>query len=251
MRARQRKFARNAIVALAIVAFSAAISADSGSSTSAQVHLRSAQPATYGPVAVSGRASAPTDIRSTSGIEVEGKYLELGIGARQLVISADDWNTIIGTSDVPVNIGMMVDPRYNPMDLTRNRFQYLADRISLYRVSDFDVLGIVSGLANGHFMATIAIYNPTSQVIRLSHLSVQIIAQPPRVTEASGVFYTANDGGCIIPANTIYFAYLEFPHFEPAPKTAPEVVYKFSSPPPAVCLKQVCHTGLPIVLCQE
>ena len=173
------------------------------------------------------------------------------IGNRQLAISADDWNTITGTSNVPVDVGVMVDPRYNPTDITRNRFQYLADRISLYGISDFDVLGIVSGLANGYFMATVAIYNPTSQVVLLSHLSMQITAQQPAVTEASRVFYTATDGGCIIPADTIYFAYVEFPHFEPAPKTATEIAYKFSFPSLVACPKQVCHTGLPIILCPQ
>ena len=275
MRAQQCQFVRHASAALAVVVLSAAITSCAGSSPHARVAPRAdllrhldhraaadlalgaliadpgaAQSVGCGPVPVSGRASAPTDIRAP-GLDITGGSLQMDVGTRPLAISADDWNTIVGTSKVPVDVGVIVDPRYNPSDVTRNRFQYLADKISLCGLSYFRLLGITGNAAGRHFTSTVAIYNATSQVVRLSHLSMQIIAQPPAVTVASKVFYTATHGGCIIPANTMFFAFLQFPNFTPIPKTATVFHFDFSFPAASICPKQICQTGLPISLCPQ
>lgn len=210
----------------------------------------------YGPVHVSGRAARPVDI-DAGAINVLARDLEFGgpPGSKlaSVTISYDDWNTIIATSRVPVDIGLMLDPGINADDLIRNRLQYLADRISLMGISKFAQMTILSSPGYGAYNATVALYNPTSDVDEISSLGITIKSKPPQVTIASHKFYSTAHGGCIIPAHTVYFAFLTFPHYNPMPKTATSLSYSYTLSPknPIVCPGQVCPTGVPIPLCQE
>jgi hypothetical protein len=134
-------------------------------------------------VQVSGRASRPTDIRD-GGIDITSQSKEISFdfgprGADSIVIPYDDWNTVIGTSRVPIDVGLMLDPGYNADDTMRNRFQYLADRIALFGLSAFNVIGVDGSPAYGKYMATIAIDNPTDQVTRISNLRIRISTRSP------------------------------------------------------------------------
>ena len=220
---------------------------EAGKSSARPPAAKSAQ---FGPVKVSGRAAKPTDVE-VGGIDVVAKDLEFGAGPTSVVISHDDWNTIIATSHVPIDVGLMLDPGYNADDLIRNRFQYLADRISLLGISKFTMIGIISSPAYGKYMSTVAIYNPTDQVAQISGLSVRISSSPPNITIANDVFYSESRGGCLIPAHTIYFAYLAFSRFSPMPPTSTSISYHLSALNLISCPGQVCATATPIAICQE
>ena len=210
----------------------------------------------YGPILISGRARRPVDT-DAGAINVRGRNLEFGgpSGSKQssVTISYNDWNTIVATSKVPDDVGLMLDPGINANDLVRNRLQYLADRISLMGISKFSPLTILSSPGYGAYNATVALYNPTSEVARISSLGVAITSNPPPVTIASHKFYTASHGGCIIPAHTVYFAFLTYAHYTHMPRTATSLSYSFTLSPgnPATCPRQVCPAGVPISLCQE
>lgn len=214
-------------------------------------HPRATTPTNYGPVQVSGRAPRPTDIRA-GGIDVTSQAKEISFdfgphGSDSIVIPYNDWNTVTGTSRVPIDVGLMLDPGYNADDTMRNRFQYLADRIALFKPSVFNVIGVNSNPAYGKYMATIAIDNPTDQITRISNLRIKISSQSPKMLVASRTFYNLTHGGCIVPAHTVYFAYLGF-----APSSAASNGLSFDfSYGTSICPGEVCHTGIPITLCQE
>lgn len=208
----------------------------------------------YGPVPVADRAAKPTDMNE-GGINVLAPDLEFSGGSESKIASVtiayDDWNTIIATSRVPVDVGLMLDPGMNAGDVARNRLQYLADRIWLLGITKFDELGIISTREYGDYMLTAAVYNPTGDVDEISSLGIRITSTPPRVTLADHTFYGASHGGCIIPAHTVYFAYLTFTRFVPMPPTATSIAYDFSANGLITCRGLVCPTGVPISLCQE
>jgi hypothetical protein len=219
---------------------------------SSRSHAPTAPP--YGPVQVSGRARRPTDVNA-GGINVRGRDLEFGGGSdakvTSVTISHDDWNTIIATSRVPVDVGLMLDPGYNASGIAQNRFQYLADRISKLGIIKFDELGILGSQVYGNYMLTTAIYNPTGQVDEISGLGVKITSKPPKIIIANHTFYRLHHGGCIIPARTVYFAFLKFKKYTPMPHSARTIAYNFSPINLTVCLRQLCHKGTPISLCQD
>lgn len=208
----------------------------------------------YGPVPVSGRAARPVDT-DAGGINVLGKNLEFGgpPGSKpeSVTISSGDWNTIIATSKVPVDVGLMIDPGINANDLIRNRFQYLADRISLMGISKFAELTVISSPEYGAYTATVALYNPTDDVNEISSLGITITSNSPEATIASHTFYGAPHNECLIPAHTVYFAYLTFAHYTTMPPTATTLSYSYSLKGLIACPGQVCPNGVPISLCQE
>jgi hypothetical protein len=120
-------------------------------------------------------------------------------------------------------------------------------------ISKFAELTILSSSEYGAYTATVAIYNPTSDVDKISSLGITITSKPPQLNIASHTFYGASRGGCIIPAHTVYFAYLTFAHYTPVPPTATTLSYSYSLSPkiPVTCPGQLCTTGVPISLCQE
>lgn len=209
----------------------------------------------YGPIPVSGRVPRPTDT-DAGGVNVRAKSgLEFGGGSeskvKSVVIAYDDWNTIVGTSSVPPDVGVMLDPGYNASDIVQRRFQYLADRISLLGIAKFDELGILSSPGYGKYTLTAALYNPTNDVYELSGLSANIASAPLGVTIANHTFYSADHGGCIIPARTVYFAFLTFPRYTPMPASAKTISYSFTPVGLTPCPGQSCPGAIPISLCQE
>jgi hypothetical protein len=202
-------------------------------------------------VQVSGRASRPTDIRD-GGIDVTSQSKEINFdfgphGSDSIVIPYDEWNTVIGTSRVPIDIGLMLDPGYNADDTMRNRFQYLADRIALFGLSAFNVIGVDSSPAYGKYMATIAIDNPTDQVTRISNLRIRISTGSPKIVVANRKFYNLTHGGCIVPAHNVYLAYLGFAKTS---TVSNGISFGFSYDT-SICPGDVCHAGIPISLCRE
>jgi hypothetical protein len=113
----------------------------------------------------------------------------------------------------------MVDPAFHPTDVTRNRFQYLADQIAQYGVPDFEPIGMAEGLGAGQFIEFAALYNSTAQVKKLSGLTVTVSLQSSAKKVAMQVFFATPSSALVIPARTVYFARLSFAHFRSPPKT--------------------------------
>lgn len=161
---------------------------------------------------VTGRAAKPAEI-DAPGIQIpSGSSFSLSIGNYTLTVTAADWNTIVDASQVAPLVGVEFAPDFNHTEVvTRNRFQYLADRIfEHYNGSNFEPLSIVEGVSSGAVIDDAALYNPTDQVGKLSGLTVSITNSLSRTTVASGTFYETPSSAIVIPAKTIYFARLTF-----------------------------------------
>lgn len=161
---------------------------------------------------VTGRSAKPAET-DAPGIQIpNGSSFSLSIGDYNLTITAADWNTIVGASQVTDLVGVEFAPDFNHTEsVTRNRFQYLADEISEhYNGSNFEPLSIVEGVSNGAVVDDAALYNPTDQVGKLSGLTVSITNNLSTTTVASGTFYGTPGSAIVIPARTIYFARLTF-----------------------------------------
>lgn len=150
---------------------------------------------------------------SAPGIQMPtGASFSISIGNYNLVITAADWNTIVASSQVESLVGAEFAPDFNSTSIvTRNRFQYLADEISLhYDGQTFEPLSVISAVSGGAVVDDVALYNPTEQVSELSGLTDKIVNLTSMTTVASETFYGSPGTAIVIPARTIYFARLVF-----------------------------------------
>jgi hypothetical protein len=163
---------------------------------------------------VRGRATKQADIEAP-GIQVPSGHFGLSIGGHELTITANNWNTIVGTSRVARLVGATFAPDFDVTNVTRNRFQYLADEISLYDkgIDTFDPLSVTSGKSQKRFIDIAAFYNPTDHEGRLSGITVTVSDLHSGRTLASWAFYTTSGSSISIPAHTICFTRLTFPYF--------------------------------------
>jgi len=135
-------------------------------------------------VTVGSRAAQTTD-QEAQGINFNKGKLDVGIDPRNpLEIDASDWNTIDGASFVPICIPVEIDPTFSVDNRTTlNRFQYLADRISLYpaqnQIDSYYITTAKNGTALG---IIIAFRNETQKPQALFHLHVELKESPPPTT---------------------------------------------------------------------
>ena len=196
---------------------------------------------------VTGRSHTLTDIHA-AGIQVPpGAVFSLSIGKHQLTITAADWDTIDATSTIDKLVSVMFSPDFNVTDpTTRNRFQYLADRISMdYGGQNFESLSIVPGVSTGQFVDIAALFNPANQLGQLSGLRVDVIAKPSLQTIASQDFYATPHSAITIGARTIYFARLTFTGFSglaPANNDVRNYTINFRYAHFVECPDRVCPT---------
>ena len=95
-------------------------------------------------ISVASRAPRPiqTDV---PGIQFTKGSISVTLYNHTFQIAARDWNTITGASIVPQDIGVSLDTDFHAAQTTRNRFQYLADRMIPFITRSFGAIGIVSG----------------------------------------------------------------------------------------------------------
>jgi hypothetical protein len=177
-------------------------------------------------VLVSGRSPHPADIRAP-GIQFSRGDLQVTVGNNHIVVTASNWNTIDGSSSVAKRVCTAFYGDFNTTSTTRNRFQYLADRIAGYRVTSFDPVGVVTAIDDGQRIAIVSLYNPLSHSRRLSGLSLTISAEPGGTTLASETFFSTPGSALLIPAHTIIFGRLRFATFTAAPSTTTSITYNF------------------------
>jgi hypothetical protein len=156
---------------------------------------------------VIGRAPRPTQTNAT-GITFTTGALNVTLHSHSFSITARDWNTITGESIVPQDIGVSIDPTIHPDQTSRNRFQYLADRMYPYVGTAFGPVGIVSVADGSTEISIVAFINPTSDTYQLSDLTVTVVKSPPGTTISSAEFYTTPSTTLTIPGKNIYFAWL-------------------------------------------
>src|SRR5881275_3066395 len=94
-----RQGARSALTALALTL----LTCSGCSQQAAPSPGRFVRTAPYGPVPVSHRAPRPSDLNA-AGIQIR-RQLEFEVNAHRIVISARDWNSITGSSSVPLDVG--------------------------------------------------------------------------------------------------------------------------------------------------
>lgn len=100
-----------------------------------------------------------TDKSARDGLDDDSTF-SVSIGNYNLIITANDWNTIIGSSHVANLVGVQFAPDFNTTDnTTRNRFQYLADEIfQHYGDTVFEPLSIVAAVSGGDLVDDAALY---------------------------------------------------------------------------------------------
>ena len=177
---------------------------------------------------VIGRAPEPTQI-DAPGINIPSGDLNITIYNNSFEISARDWNTITNTSIVPQDIGVSIDPNVHASQTTRNRFQYLADRMFPYVKASFLPDGIVSVIKGSDDISIIAFINPTADTYELTGLTLSVKKGSPETTISSADFYTTPDTALTLPAKNIYFAWLSAPLIAKPPLHDPtNTTYNFN-----------------------
>lgn len=198
---------------IAVVAATLAVAACTATgSTPSAASPSAATTGSSGPL-VSGRASTPADI-SAPGIQVPagGAHFSVQVGSHEIVITGNDWDTIVATSRVASDVGVEFASGFNWTATTRNRFQYLADLIAQDESSrDFDPINVITGFKNGTATSDVALYNPGSRAGILTGLKVTIISRPGKTLIGYGDFFETADSSLFIPAKTIVFARLGYP----------------------------------------
>jgi hypothetical protein len=176
---------------------------------------------------VVSRAPGPTQT-DAPGIQFTKGSLSVTLYNHTFEISAQDWNTITDTSVVPRDIGVSLDSDFHATQTTRNRFQYLADRMIPFITQRFGAIGIASAVKGTTDVAVVALINPTDNGYQLTGFNETITESPPTTTVASANFYTTPATALTIPAHNIYFVRLSASVAAAPPPNETTTSYHFS-----------------------
>jgi hypothetical protein len=168
---------------------------------------------------VQGRSAKSTEL-SAPGLQITRGSFSVDLNNRSVVIGASDWNTITASSTVAHKLGVTLDSDFHASTTTRNRFQYLADRLVAVAQPRFVPVGIASTTVGSNDVAIEALLNPTADAYRLSGLHVTVIKKSPRTTLGSATFFSGAGQGIVIPARGVDFLRLTVPlsHKPPRPE---------------------------------
>lgn len=200
--------------AACLIALALAVTACAGEGSTASTTHRS--PSATVPKAaalVSGRSSRPTDV-GEPGIQIPAgdSHLSVQVGSHNIVITGNDWDTIVAASKVAPVVGVQFASGFNWTATTRNRFQYLADLIARDESShDFVPITVATSIKDNSVTSTVALYNAGNQAGTLAGLKLTVISRPARTLIGSGEFFATANSSLLIPARTIIFARLVFP----------------------------------------
>lgn len=200
------------VASLMALAFVVAACTGKGSTGSTTTPSPSARASATGAL-VSGRATKPTDI-DQPGIKVPAgdAQFSVQVGNHDIVITGDNWNTIVSTSRVAPDVGVEFASGFNWTATTRNRFQYLADLIAKDESShDFDPITVATSIKNTTITSIVALYNAGNQAGTLAALKLTVISRPAGTFVGSGEFFATANSSLLIPAKTIIFARLVCP----------------------------------------
>jgi hypothetical protein len=176
---------------------------------------------------VVSRAPSPTQTNAP-GIQFSKGSVSVTLYNHTFQIAARDWNTISGTSIVPRDIGVSLDSDFHAAQTTRNRFQYLADRMVPFITRSFGAIGIVSVAKGATDVTIVALINPTDNAYQLTGFTETIIKGPPTTTVTSAKFYATTGTALTIPGRNIYFVRLSAPVVAAPPPNATTTTFNFS-----------------------
>jgi|SRR6266568_2603964 len=188
---------------------------------------------------VVSRAPRPTQT-DAPGMQFTKGPISVTLYNHTFQIAARDWNTITGTSVVPQDIGVSLDSDFHAAQTTRNRFQYLADRMFPFITRLFGAIGIVSVAKGSTDVAIVALINPTDNAYQLTGFKETITVSPPRTTVASAKFYTTPSTALTIPGHNIYFVRLSAPVIAAGPSNPTKTSFNFSWDKLYNCGQAVC-----------
>lgn len=186
-------------------------------------------PASTTTLVVTGRATAPTDINA-HGIVISkpGDAFRSSLpGGRELVITYDDWNTIVASTKIPKQVRVRIDPAFNPTATTGNRVQYLADLVGLDVHQRIDAIGLLATVKNGRLIGIPLIRNSDAHDHRLTLLQVKLMRQSSRQLLQEGTFYDASTEHLNLPARSSYLALLDFGRSKVARDELTNIVWSF------------------------
>ncbi|WP_222272874.1 hypothetical protein [Modestobacter marinus] len=176
---------------------------------------------------VEHRASEPTEVDAPGIVFTEG-HLNVTVAGREVTISAEEWNTISRDSRVPHDIGVTLDPDFHAAQPSRNRFQYLADKLLPFIPDQFYPLGIIADASEQEVVAVVALFNNTDDTYEVSGLTVKVIQEPPTTVVAEATYYGGADQGLVVPGVNVTFLRLALPAVASSPEQAVTTTYDFS-----------------------
>lgn len=175
---------------------------------------------------VANRAPNPTQT-DAPGIQFTKGALSVTLYGHSFQIAARDWNTITDKSVVPRDIGVSLDSNFHAAQTTRNRFQYLADRMFPFIRDSFGAIGVVSVVKHSDDTAIVALINPTGDAYQLSGFTETITESPPATPIASAKFYTTPTTALVVPGDNIYFVRLSSPAVGSPPPNPTKTNFNF------------------------
>jgi hypothetical protein len=179
--------------------------------------------------AVTGRASAPTDVHAP-GIVLPEPNATLRVSLpdrRELLLTYQDWNTITGSSRVPAQVQISIDPNFHATATTHNRFQYLANHVGLNPRQPIDAIGVVARRKARSLIGIAIIRNNDAISHRLVNLKVRLLGRNGELLQ-SKEFYGSQTGQLDFPPRTSYLAWLDFGPSKLAPSILNRVTWSFS-----------------------
>jgi hypothetical protein len=128
-------------------------------------------------------------------------------------IPADDWNTIVATSNIPRDIVVDIAPAFAASLTTRARFQYLADILARHNGPNLaiDSITAVADTVHRQVVTIAAIVNPRPTAVKVTRLDTIVTVGPPYATETAGTFYDAPGTHLSVGSDTVYFVRLTSP----------------------------------------
>jgi hypothetical protein len=212
-----RKFAASALTGIVVTGCSA------GSQHAASIGT----PTPTTGSSVISRASSPAQTNAPGIQFTPGMVLSVSLNNHTIQITAQEWNTITDTSIVPHDIDVSIDSDFNAGQTTRNRFQYLADRMVPFIQHSLSTVGILSVARNRTDITIAALVNPTNDGYQLTGLKERITQSPPETPVAAAKFYTTPTTALTIPGHSIYFVRLLAPVIAAPPPNPTTEAFNF------------------------
>jgi hypothetical protein len=167
---------------------------------------------------VEGRAASPSDI--TEGpltiTDPRAKIEITNVAGVSKTITFRDWNTIVATSMVPVEVNLAVDQSLNVSPTAVRRIQYLADLVGIQDgVVDFRAVLYVR-ISGDKVVALVLIVNGRPNAVNITSLDVIVSDPDHRSHQFLNASFFSEADPLSVAAKTSLFTYLVFTEKTPA-----------------------------------
>jgi hypothetical protein len=176
-------------------------------------------------ILVKDRAAYPSDIDAPGPAltRPQAKFVFTNVARVPEVITFREWNTIVATSEVPIDVNLAIDPKLN-INFTATsirRLQYLADVMGMQDDAvDVGTVGYARNSSGSEVESGVLIINGRSTSVNVTNLQVTVRNEGGSQEYLNGYFFSPQQP-LFIPAKTSLFTYLGFtektsPSFPPA-----------------------------------